>query len=205
MNGQIEFWFDFSSNYSYLSAMRIESAAAGRGVGVTWVPFLLGPIFASFGWSTSPFVLQKEKGAYVWRDMERQCARHGIAFKRPSEFPRSATLPMRIAAAHADRDWMPAFCKAIMSMNFEHDRAVNGVEPSESVLRFLGVDARQVMTEAESEAGRSALRRNTTEAQIRRIFGAPMFFAGTEMFWGNDRLEDALESASLRELREDER
>lgn len=201
MDGRIEFWFDFSSNYSYISAMRIESAAAGRGVGVAWVPFLLGPIFASFGWPTSPFVLQKEKGAYVWRDMERQCAKHGIAFKRPSEFPRPATLPMRIAAAHAGRDWMPAFCKAIMSMNFGHDRAVNGAESSESVLRSLGVDARQVMVEAESQAGRSALRRNTNDARARGIFGAPTFFAGTEMFWGDDRLEDALEYASLRRAR----
>src|SRR5262245_52395838 len=63
---EIELWFEFGSNYSYLSVMRIEEAASAHGVRVVWRPFLLGPIFKSFGWETSPFVAQKEKGAYVW-------------------------------------------------------------------------------------------------------------------------------------------
>lgn len=62
----IDFWFEFGSNYSYLSVMRIEQEAANLGVKVRWHPFLLGPVFKSFGWATSPFVLQKEKGNYVW-------------------------------------------------------------------------------------------------------------------------------------------
>ena len=62
----VEFWFDFGSNYSYLSAMRIEAAAARLGVRVLWRPFLLGPIFRSFGWNSSPFVLQEAKGQYMW-------------------------------------------------------------------------------------------------------------------------------------------
>ena len=95
----IEFWFEFGSNYSYLSAMRIEEAAAQCGVVVRWRPFLLGPIFQSFGWSSSPFVLQKAKGAYVWKDMERQCDKYGIPWQMPSVFPRPATLP-KIGRAH---------------------------------------------------------------------------------------------------------
>ena len=69
----IDFWFEFGSNYSYLSVMRIEEAAAPLGIHIRWRPFLLGPIFRSFGWHTSPFVLQKAKGEYVWKDMARQC------------------------------------------------------------------------------------------------------------------------------------
>ena len=68
---QIEFWFEFGRNYSYLSVMRIEDLASKYGVRVSWQPFLLGPIFQSFGWNNSPFVLQKEKGEYVWKDMTR--------------------------------------------------------------------------------------------------------------------------------------
>jgi 2-hydroxychromene-2-carboxylate isomerase len=67
----VEFWYDFGSNYSYLSIMRVEKLAQDLGVKVAWKPFLLGPIFKSFGWESSPFVLQKEKGAYVWQDMVR--------------------------------------------------------------------------------------------------------------------------------------
>ena len=61
-NPTIDFWFEFGSNYSYLSVMRIEEEAARRQVAVRWQPFLLGPIFRSFGWESSPFVLQKQKG-----------------------------------------------------------------------------------------------------------------------------------------------
>ena len=62
---EIEFWFEFGSNYSYLSVMRIEDEARRRGVRIAWKPFLLGPIFRALGFENSPFVLQKEKGAYV--------------------------------------------------------------------------------------------------------------------------------------------
>ena len=58
----IEFWFGFGSNYSYISTMRIEAAASRSGLQVRWRPFLLGPIFRSFGWESSPFVLQAAKG-----------------------------------------------------------------------------------------------------------------------------------------------
>ena len=58
----IEFWYEFASNYSYLSVMRIEAEARQRGVAIVWKPFLLGPIFKTLGMDNSPFVLQKEKG-----------------------------------------------------------------------------------------------------------------------------------------------
>ncbi|MCE4536235.1 2-hydroxychromene-2-carboxylate isomerase [Pelomonas sp. P7] len=204
MTRRIEFWFDMSSNYSYVSSMRIEAAAARAGVGVAWLPFLLGPIFAELGWSTSPFVLQKAKGAYVWRDMQRQCAKHGIAFRRPSDFPRKATLPMRIAAAHADEAWMPAFCQAVMAENFAHDRAMDDEALCTGLLGGLGADAATVLAQSASPEGRAALRRNTEQAQGRGIFGAPTFFVGAEMFWGDDRLDDALAWAARREFGEGE-
>ena len=61
----IEFWFDFGSPYSYLSVTRIVEEGQRHGVNVVWKPFLLGPIFKSLGWDTSPFVLQKAKGDYI--------------------------------------------------------------------------------------------------------------------------------------------
>lgn len=67
----VEFWFDFGSNYSYLSVMRIEALAREQKVEVVWKPFLLGVVFKALGWESSPFVLQKLKGDYVWRDMAR--------------------------------------------------------------------------------------------------------------------------------------
>jgi 2-hydroxychromene-2-carboxylate isomerase len=189
---QLEFWFDFGSNYSYVAAMRIEALADREEVDVRWRPFLLGPIFASFGWSTSPFVLQKDKGNYVARDMVRLCAKYGIAWKAPSVFPRTAVYPMRVAAAHADAPWLPEYCRRFMLSNFAQDQDINSLDLAAKVLRDLGQDADALIGAAQSEEGKAKLRARGDEAQRRGIFGAPMFFVGAEMFWGNDRLEDAL-------------
>ena len=189
----IEFWFDFGSNYSYLSVMRIEAEAAAGGVRIVWRPFLLGPIFRALGFDNSPFVLQKEKGAYVWKDMERQCRKYGIALTRPSVFPRAALLAMRVALLGAEREWIAAFCREIMQQNFVHDRDIGSVEVVSEALVTLGLPAQQIVEEAQSDANKLRLREQTEAAAAKGIFGAPTFFAGDEMFWGNDRLEDALD------------
>lgn len=189
---RIEFWFDFGSNYSYLSVMRIEAEAAARGVSVDWRPFLLGPIFRALGFDNSPFVLQKEKGAYVWKDMERQCRKYGIALTRPSVFPRAALLALRVALLGAEREWIAAYCREIMQQNFVHDRDIGSIDVVSEALTKLGFPAQQIVAEAQSDANKLRLREQTEAAASKGIFGAPTFFVGDEMFWGNDRLEDAL-------------
>ncbi len=191
----IEYWFDFGSNYSYLSTMRIEALAAEHGVLVAWRPFLLGPVFKSFGWATSPFVLQQEKGRYVWRDMERQCDKYGLPWKQPSNFPRRALLPLRVALAGAGQAWIGAFCRAIMQSNFADDREIDDPALVAAVLAELGIDPVPVIALAQCDANKQALRDQGDEAIRRGIFGAPMFFVGDDMFWGNDRLDDAVASA----------
>ncbi len=84
---EIEFWFEFASNYSYLSVMRIEGAAQQSGVRIVWKPFLLGPIFRALGMETSPFLTQKEKGAHMWQDMVRQCRKYGLGWTKPATSP----------------------------------------------------------------------------------------------------------------------
>ena len=188
----LEFWFDFGSNYSYLSMMRIEALAARHGIPVALKPFLLGPIFKSFGWDTSPFVLQKLKGDYTWRDMERQAAKYALPWKRPSTFPRRALLPLRVALHGADQPWAWAFCKQIMQMNFVHDRDIDDPALVGDILTSLALPAADLIAIAQSDASKAALRAQSELAAQRGIFGAPTFFIGDEMFWGNDRLEDAL-------------
>ncbi len=195
---EIEFWFEFGSNYSYLSVMRIEDSAARRGVGVKWKPFLLGPIFKSFGWDSSPFVTQKEKGAYVWQDMARQCSKYGLPWTRPSSFPRIALLPMRVALLGAEQPWMADYCRMTMMLNFAEDQDINAPEQVAGVLNELGLPAAKIIAEAQGEPNKLLLRQQTETAQARGIFGAPTFFVGKEMFWGNDRLDDALTLAARR-------
>jgi 2-hydroxychromene-2-carboxylate isomerase len=192
----IEFWFDFGSNYSYLSMMRIRRLAAEAGVRIVLKPFMLGPIFKSLGWETSPFVLQTMKGNYVWRDMERQCAKYGLRWQRPSVFPRNALLAARVALQGEGQSWLDAFCEQVMLANFADDREIGDEAVIHGILAGLGADAAAILAAAGADACKAALRARTAEAQARGIFGAPMFFVGDEMFWGNDRLEDALAHAT---------
>lgn len=195
----IEFWFEFGSTYSYLSVMRIEEAAARHGVGIAWKPFLLGPILRALGMETSPFVLNRHKGAYVWRDMARQCGKYGLRWTQPSTFPRLAILPMRVALLGAEQPWMGAFCRRVMELNFVLDRDINQPEPVAAILTDLDLPASDLLAQAQAEPTKTRLRKQTDDAQARGIFGAPTFFVGTEMFWGNDRLDDALHWAAERQ------
>ena len=197
---EIEFWFEFGSNYSYLSVMRIEDEARRRSVRIIWKPFLLGPIFRALGFENSPFVLQKEKGAYVWRDMARQCRKYGLRWTQPSTFPRLGVLPLRVALIGVDKPWIGAFCRQVMELNFARDEDINHAEQLAPILTQLGLPAADILEQAQSEPIKTLLRQQTDQARGKGIFGAPTFFVGTEMFWGNDRLDDALLFASARKL-----
>lgn len=186
------FWFDFASTYYYPAAMRVEPLAAGRGVAVEWRAFLLGPIFRDQGWSDSPFNLYPVKGRYMWRDLERICAGAGLPFRRPSAFPRNGLLAARIACRFADEPWVPAFVRAVFSANFAEDCDTSSAETVARCVAVAGADPAAVIAAAESAESKAALRARTEEAARLGIFGAPSFVAGGELFWGNDRLEDAI-------------
>lgn len=188
----LDFWFDFGSNYSYLSIMRIEPLAREAGVPLRWRPFLLGPIFKDLGWEVVPFVAQKEKGAYVWKDMARQCRKYGLPWKMPGTFPRAAVLPLRVALLGAQRPWIAEYCRRMTQLNFVEDRDIDSTETVTEVLTAMKLHAAEIIAAAQSQDNKLALRRQTEEARAKGIFGAPTFFVGDEMFWGNDRLEDAL-------------
>jgi 2-hydroxychromene-2-carboxylate isomerase len=189
---QPEFWFDFASNYSYLSVMRIRQLAPD---GVLWRPFLLGPIFKEAGWDNSPFVLQKNKGDYVWQDMPRQCAKYGLPWRQPSAFPRNSLLAARVGILCEDQPWMMDFCEQAMLANFAGDRDIGSEACMAEILSALGQDAPAILRAAQSDDNKARLRARTEEAKAKRIFGAPTFMVGDAMFWGNDRLDDALAHA----------
>lgn len=189
---RLDFWFEFASSYSYPAAMRVEALAREAGVGVVWRPFLLGPIFAAQGWNDSPFNLQPAKGRYMWRDLERVCARDGIPFRRPSQFPRNGLLAARIATAARGEGWLPAFVRRVYGANFAEDLAIDRPDVLAGLLNEIDVDAEPWLARAGEAATKEALRAATADAAALGVFGAPTFVARGELFWGNDRLEDAL-------------
>lgn len=195
----LEFWFEFASSYSYLSVMRIEPLARAAGVTLQWRPFLLGPVFLSLGWNDSPFNIYPPKGRYMWRDLARLAGRYGLPLQVPSRFPRNGLLAARVALAGTEDAWMPDFCRAVMRTNFAEDRDIAEVEVIRSILASLGLPAEGILARAESPENKLALRRQTERAGEIGLFGAPSFVTPDgELFWGNDRLEDALEWVKAR-------
>ena len=188
----LEFWFEFASTYSYVAAMRIEALCRQAGVALVWRPFLLGPIFALQGWETSHFNLNKRRGDYMWRDLERLCAKFEFPWQRPSEFPRNTIVPARVACAIADEPWCAEFVRAVYVANFGHDRAIDRREVVAEILTEIGQPAETILARAESPPWRPALRANTERATALGIFGAPNCVVDGELFWGEESLDDAI-------------
>jgi 2-hydroxychromene-2-carboxylate isomerase len=192
----IEFWYEFGSTYSYPAALRIERLAKQAGVDVRWRPFLLGPIFQTLGWNDSPFNIFAAKGRYMWRDLERVCEAEGLPLKLPPvKFPQNGLKAARIALAGAGEDWTPAFTRAVFAANYAEQKDISEDATLGTILAALGVDAEAAFAAANTPKNKDALRRQTEEAASRGLFGAPTFTIGNELFWGNDRLEAALEWA----------
>lgn len=197
-----EFWYEFASPYSYLAAMRIERLAEEAGVEIVWRPFLLGLVFKAQGWETSPFNLYPAKGRYMWRDMEREAVRFGLPLYKPNPFPQNSLMGARIALVGLDRGWTPAFTKAVYAAEFGEGHDISDKEVLAGLLTGLGLDAKEILAEAQSDTNKTRLRRLNDEALSRGIFGAPTFLAEDgEMFWGNDRLEQALDWAATQAKR----
>lgn len=188
----VEFWFEFGSTYTYVAALRVEEAARRAGVTLRWRPFLLGPLFRRQGWSDSPFNLFEARGRYMWRDVERLCGKYGHPFRRPSVFPRNGLLAARIACAHEDEPWMPRFAREVFVANFARDREISDPEVICAMLAGMDLDPEAVLAAALAPENKSRLREQTDRAWEMGIFGAPTFVSAGEIFWGNDRMEDAL-------------
>jgi 2-hydroxychromene-2-carboxylate isomerase len=192
----LDFWFEFASTYSYPAAMRIGALARARGVIVRWRPFLLGPVFKAQGWDNSPFNIYPVKGRYMWRDLERICAAAGLPFVRPAVFPQNTILAARVALVALAEGWGEDFSRAVYAAEFGEGRDIGAPGLIADILTALGRDADAVITRAQADDNKLVLRKNTEEAQALGIFGAPSIVtADGELFWGNDRLEAALDWA----------
>ena len=191
------FWYDFASTYSYLSAMRIEADAARAGVPLVWRPFLLGPIFATQGWTTSPFNVYPAKGRYMIRDMQRLAAARDLPFRMPEQFPTNGVKAARMAIVGIREGWVAPFSRAVYAAQFGAgqdiaEAAVLAAAAHQTGLDFARISAASVEPEVKAE-----LRQATEQAQRSGIFGAPTFqTADGELFWGDDRLDQALKWSS---------
>ncbi|MDA7946519.1 MAG: 2-hydroxychromene-2-carboxylate isomerase [Hyphomicrobiaceae bacterium] len=189
----LDFWYEFGSTYSYLSAMRIGALASESDVAVRWHPFLLGPILKKLGWETSPFKTQKGKCRHMVRDMERICAARGLSFAMPDTFPQNGLYAARIALIAADEGWAEPFTQAVYLAEYAEGRDIADKAVLAGCLQKVGRDEDAYFAKISEPEAKERLKTQTEQAMSLGIFGAPTFITqDSELFWGDDRLEQAL-------------
>ena len=194
--GAIEFWYEFSSPYAYLSSMRIEAMAVEKGIEVLWRPFLLGAVYKMLDLPTPAARPHPFKDKYLWNDLNRQAARYGLPIQPSTTFPKNGLLACRVTLIGLNLGWGQAFTKRVYQASFRDDLDIGQAPVIEAILKGMGLGPKHVLGLALADENKEALRAQCQEAYDKKIFGVPTFFAGDEMYWGNDRLRQALEAGT---------
>jgi 2-hydroxychromene-2-carboxylate isomerase len=187
----IDFWFTMGSTYSYLSVSRVADVERSTGMTFRWRPFHLLMILQEM--KHIPFADKPTKSAYMWRDIERRAAMYGIPMKLPVPYPaRQSVVANLVAIVGMRENWGADFVRAAYRRWFQRGEET-GSEPNVSEsLRDIGQDPERVLTLANSDDTKSVLTAETDAARELGIFGSPTFIVGRELFWGDDRLADAI-------------
>jgi 2-hydroxychromene-2-carboxylate isomerase len=188
---RIDFWFTMGSTYSYLSVMRLVELGRTSGIRFNWRPFHLLVILQEM--NHVPFADKPTKCAYMWRDIERRAAMHGIPASLPAPYPaRQSILANLVAVVGMRHGWGIDFVRAAYRRWFQLGEET-GAEPNVSAsLRDIGQEPQAVLAMANAPETQDALLAETSIARDLGIFGSPTFAIGRELFWGDDRLEDAV-------------
>ena len=188
---QIDFRFTMGSTYSFLSVMRLAELERSTGISFRWRPFHLLIILQEM--KHIPFADKPTKSAYMWRDIERRAAMYDIPVKLPAPYPAKQSVMANLVAIVGMREsWGADYVRAAYRRWFQLGQET-GSEPNVSEsLRDAGQDPARVLALANSEDAKAALTAETNAARELGIFGSPTFTVGRELFWGDDRLGDAI-------------
>jgi 2-hydroxychromene-2-carboxylate isomerase len=187
---RVEFCWDVASPYTYLALTQIDGLRQRTGAEVVFVPLLLGAVFKATGNQSPAF--NPAKARFTRHDVRRWAEQYDIPMAWPGEvpFPINSLLPMRVATA-ADRAGAGAgerFCRAIFDTYWRQGFDVSQPEHLRTALEAADLDPDAMLEAATTQPVKDALRAATDQAVARGAFGAPAFFVGDELFWGNDRL-----------------
>lgn len=195
MNAKIDFWYSIGSTYTSLSVMRIDDIAQKNDVQIVWRPFNVLTVMSEVG-NRGPFRGKPVKLAYMWRDIERRAGRYGLEVKVPAPYPLPELERANLIAALAQMEgWCEAYTLCTYRRWFQ-----DGLEPGsdkhiDTVLPEIGQEPSRVVEQAGSDKTRETLLAATEQALKLGIFGSPTFVFDGELFWGDDRLEDAIDWA----------
>ncbi len=179
------------STYSYLTVMRLPDLQRSSGVSIRFRPFHLGKLFQEMGYF--PFPPNSPKTAYMWQDLGRRAKMYGIPAQLPAPYPaKQPFVANRVAILGLREGWGEDFIRVSYRRWFQQGQEP-GVDPnlSES-LQEIGQDPQRVMALANGEEIERVLLAETDTARSLGIFGSPTFVVGDQLFWGDDRLEDAI-------------
>ena len=186
---QVEFFFDFASATSYLAYTQLPKIAGAHNAEIIWRPMLLGAVFKATG-NVSP-VTVAAKGRWMFGDLQLWGERYGVPFNPTPHFPVNSLTALRGAVAIQMR--MPQEFQRYVDLMFravwESHRNFNQQDEIAAVLREAGFDIDRMLALVSDPAVKQQLKTNTDEAGARGVFGAPTFFVGDQMFFGQDRLE----------------
>ena len=190
----IDFWFTMGSTYTYLSVMRVVRVAEAAGVAVRWRP--LTSTRALTGATQLPFVEGTAKMRYMWRDIERRATKHGLPIPLPVPYPvPDPVRANRVALVGVREGWGADYARAAYRLWFEHGVGNGSLDNLRQALAAAGQDDERVLAVADSSQTVQELNAATDEARASGVFGSPTYAVGTELFWGDDHLEDALQWA----------
>ncbi|MCF7641193.1 2-hydroxychromene-2-carboxylate isomerase [Acinetobacter johnsonii] len=195
----VEFYFDLGSPYSYLAYYRLLQMAEQQEIQIVYKPILLGGVFKATG-NRSPIEIPV-KGAYSILDMQRWAEYYQIPMQMNPHFPMNTLTLMRILTGvqllHLEK--FEQVLKLLFDAMFGTPQNLNEPTVLAEVLKPSGFSVEDIMSMVQSDVVKQKLITETEQAILRGIFGAPTFFVGDEMYWGQDRLhfvEQALNKAS---------
>ena len=192
MSKTVEFFFDFGSPTSYLAWTQLPHIAAAAGAQIVWRPMLLGGVFKASG-NQSPVSIPA-KGRYMLQDLARFARRYEVPLAFNPHFPINTLQLMRGAVAYLDSEQFQPYAKAVFEALWVQQQNLGNPEVVAAVLSAAGLDAAEFERLVGDEAVKQCLKDNTEEAIRRGVFGAPTFFVGSEMFFGQDRLDFVAEA-----------
>ncbi|UCE31292.1 MAG: DsbA family protein [Burkholderiales bacterium] len=189
MQRNIDFYFDFTSPYSYVASGHIETLAARYEFTVTWKPILLGFIFRTTG---GPAItgMHPWKARYALADFERNARHHGMPYRHPTQFPQATQHPVRATLwlQQAQPELAVPFVREVYRAIFVEDKVVNEPETLAAIGETLAIDREALLGAIKAPAFKEASARLNAEAEALEIFGAPTFVVEGERFWGSDRM-----------------
>lgn len=189
MSKTVEFWFDFGSPTAYLAWLQLPKIAAARGAAIDYRPMLLGGVHKATG--NSPPGAVPAKGAYMGKDLARFADRYGVTLNFNPDFPINTLVLMRGAiAAQAEGDaFFQKYVKTIFEAMWLNPRNLNDPAEIGAVLSEAGFDVEWFMAKTQAQDVKDGLKAATEEAVAKGAFGAPTFYVGEDMYFGQDRLD----------------